>query len=118
MEYIGLLMFFFVALFIGFAFSFLNDLLGPKTKEKMEGYPYECGVPVYDPEARGVFKQGYYLLGLSLILFDIEVAFLFPWVVVFQEVGLFGLIGALVFIFILTLGLAYEWKKGALKWQL
>ncbi|MFN4319611.1 MAG: NADH-quinone oxidoreductase subunit A [Aquificaceae bacterium] len=117
MEYVGILLFFLIALFVGFAFSFLNDLLGPKTKEKMEGYPYECGVPLYDPEARSVFKQGYYLLGISLILFDIEVAFLFPWVVVFKEVGLYGLIGALVFIFVLTLGLAYEWKKGALRWQ-
>ncbi|MFN3599482.1 MAG: NADH-quinone oxidoreductase subunit A [Aquificaceae bacterium] len=117
MEYVGILLFFLIALFVGFAFSFLNDLLGPKTKEKMEGYPYECGVPLYDPEARSVFKQGYYLLGISLILFDIEVAFLFPWVVVFEEVGLYGLVGALVFIFILTLGLVYEWRKGALRWQ-
>ncbi|MCX8164702.1 MAG: NADH-quinone oxidoreductase subunit A [Aquificaceae bacterium] len=118
MEYLGILLFFFIAVLLGLAFSFLNNFLGPRTKEKLEGYPYECGVPVYDQEAKGVFKQGYYLLGISLILFDIEVAFLFPWVVVFKEVGLYGLAGALLFIFILTLGLAYEWRKGALRWQL
>ncbi|RMH01233.1 MAG: NADH-quinone oxidoreductase subunit A [Aquificota bacterium] len=118
MEYIGILLFFLVALVVGFAFSFLNDLLGPKTKEKLEDYPYECGVPLYDPEARGTFKQGYYLLGLLLILFDIEVAFLFPWAVVFKEIGIYGLIEAVVFIFILFLGFVYAWKKGALKWQI
>ena len=118
MEYLGILVFFLVALGVGFAFSFLNDLLGPKTKEKLEDYPYECGVPLYDPEARGTFKQGYYLLGLLLILFDIEVAFLFPWSVVFKEIGIYGLIEAIVFIFILGLGFVYAWRKGALRWQI
>jgi NADH-quinone oxidoreductase subunit A len=89
-----------------------------KTKEKMEDYPYECGVPLYDPEARGTFKQGYYLLGLLLILFDIEVAFLFPWAVVFKDIGIYGLIEAVLFIAILFLGFVYAWKKGALKWQI
>ena len=74
-EYLGILIFFVVALGVGFVFTVANSILGPKTKEKMEDYPYECGVPLYDPEARGTFKQGYYLLGLLLILFDIEVAF-------------------------------------------
>ncbi|WP_299209101.1 NADH-quinone oxidoreductase subunit A, partial [Thermocrinis sp.] len=86
--------------------------------EKMEDYPYECGVPLYDPEARGTFKQGYYLLGLLLILFDIEVAFLFPWAVVFKDIGIYGLIEAVLFIAILFLGFVYAWKKGALKWQI
>ncbi|SHK30789.1 NADH-quinone oxidoreductase subunit A [Thermocrinis minervae] len=118
MEYLGILIFFLVALFIGFAFAFLNDLLGPKAKDKLEDYPYECGVPLYDPEARGNFNQGYYLLGLLLILFDIEVAYLFAWAVVFKDVGTQGLIGALLFIVILTVGFLYEWKKGGLDWQL
>lgn len=118
MEYLGILIFFLIALAVGFVFAFLNDLLGPKKKEKMEDYPYECGVPLYDPEARGTFKQGYYLLGLLLILFDIEVAFLFPWAVVFKEIGFYGLVAALMFIFILALGFVYAWRKGALKWQM
>ncbi len=117
MEYLGILIFFLVALAVGLAFSFLNDILGPKTREKMEDYPYECGVPLYDPEARGTFKQGYYLLGLLLILFDIEVAYLFPWAVVFKDIGIYGLVEAVAFIVILFLGFIYAWKKGALKWQ-
>ncbi|ADC89014.1 NADH-ubiquinone/plastoquinone oxidoreductase chain 3 [Thermocrinis albus DSM 14484] len=118
MEYVGILIFFLVAVVIGLVMTLINDLLGPKTKERMEDYPYECGVPLYDPEARGTFKQGYYLLGLLIILFDIEAAFLFPWAVVFREIGLYGLVTALLFILILALGFAYAWKKGALRWQI
>jgi NADH-quinone oxidoreductase subunit A len=117
-EYLGILIFFVIALGVGFVFTVANSILGPKTKEKMEGYPYECGVPLYDPEARGTFKQGYYLLGLLLILFDIEVAFLFPWAVVFKDIGIYGLIEAVLFIAILFLGFVYAWRKGALKWQI
>jgi NADH-quinone oxidoreductase subunit A len=117
-EYLGILIFFVVALGVGFVFTVANSLLGPRIKEKMEDYPYECGVPLYDPEARGTFKQGYYLLGLLLILFDIEVAFLFPWAVVFKDIGIYGLIEAVLFMAILFLGFVYAWKKGALKWQI
>jgi NADH-quinone oxidoreductase subunit A len=117
-EYLGILIFFVVALGVGFVFTVANSILGPKNREKMEDYPYECGVPLYDPEARGTFKQGYYLLGLLLILFDIEVAFLFPWAVVFKDIGIYGLIEAVLFIAILFLGFVYAWKKGALKWQI
>lgn len=117
-EYLGILIFFVIALGIGFVFTVANSILGSRIKEKMEDYPYECGVPLYDPEARGTFKQGYYLLGLLLILFDIEVAFLFPWAVVFKDIGIYGLIEAVLFIAILFLGFVYAWKKGALKWQI
>jgi NADH-quinone oxidoreductase subunit A len=117
-EYLGILIFFVIALGVGFVFTVANSILGPKTKERMEDYPYECGVPLYDPEARGTFKQGYYLLGLLLILFDIEVAFLFPWAVVFKDIGIYGLVEAVLFIAILFLGFVYAWKKGALKWQI
>jgi NADH-quinone oxidoreductase subunit A len=117
-EYLGILIFFVIALGVGFVFTVANSILGPKTKEKMEDYPYECGVPLYDQEARGTFRQGYYLLGLLLILFDIEVAFLFPWAVVFKDIGIYGLIEAVLFIAILFLGFVYAWKKGALKWQI
>ena len=115
--YGALLIFVGVAVIVGCAHAVMNDMLGTKKKDPMEDYPYECGVPLYDPEARGTFKQGYYLLGLLLILFDIEAAYLFPWAVVFEEIGLFGLIEAILFIFILTLGFVYAWAKGALRWQ-
>ncbi len=116
-DYGALLIFAIIAVTIGLAFAFLNDILGTRKKDPLEDYPYECGVPLYDREARGTFKQGYYLLGLLLILFDIEAAYLFPWAVVFREIGLYGLIEAALFIFILALGFIYAWAKGALRWQ-
>ncbi|HIC97654.1 MAG TPA: NADH-quinone oxidoreductase subunit A [Aquificaceae bacterium] len=116
-EYGALFVFALIAVGVGLAFAFLNDIMGARRKDPMEDYPYECGVPLYDPEARGTFKQGYYLLGLLLILFDIEAAYLFPWAVVFRDIGLYGLIEAALFIFILFLGFVYAWAKGALRWQ-
>jgi len=115
--YGAFLIFFLIALVVASVMTVLNDILGAKRRDPMEDYPYECGVPLYDSEARGNFKQGYYLFGLLLILFDIEVAFLFPWAVVFKEIGLYGLIEAVLFIFILFLGFIYALRKRALKWQ-
>ncbi|MCS7083627.1 MAG: NADH-quinone oxidoreductase subunit A [Aquificaceae bacterium] len=116
-EYIWILIFLLIAISVGLVIAFINEILGPRTKERMEDYPYECGVPLIDKEARGVFKQGYYPIGLLLILFDIEVAFLFPWAVIFKDLTLEGFIGGLIFLGILTLGFLYEWKKGALEWE-
>ena len=118
MEYIALAFALLLALLIAFGQAFLNDILGKRRKDPLEDYPYECGVPLYDKEARGTFKQGYYLLGLLLILFDIEAAYLFPWAVVFEEIGLYGLIEVIVFVGILALGFIYAWRKGALNWEL
>jgi len=115
--YGAFLLFFLIALVVAAVMALLNDLLGPKKEDPLQDYPYECGVPVYDEEARGNFKQGYYMFGLLLILFDIEVAFLFPWAVVFKDIGLYGLIEAILFIAILFLGFVYAWRKRALKWQ-
>ena len=118
MEYVALGIAFVVAVLIALGQAFLNDILGERKKDPLEDYPYECGVPLYDKEARGTFKQGYYLLGLLLILFDIEAAYLFPWSVVFKEIGLYGLIEAIVFVGILALGFIYAWRKGALNWEM
>ncbi len=115
--YGALLIFTGVALVVGLVHAVVNDVIGARKRDPMEDYPYECGVPLYDPEARGTFKQGYYLLGLLLLLFDIEVAYLFPWAVVFEEIGLIGLLEAVLFIFVLALGFLYAWAKGALRWQ-
>ncbi|NPB06610.1 MAG: NADH-quinone oxidoreductase subunit A [Aquificae bacterium] len=118
MEYAGLAVVFLLALLIALGQAFLNDLIGYRKPDPMEDYPYECGVPLYDESVRGRFKQGYYLLGLLLILFDIEAAYLFPWAVVFEEIGLYGLVEALLFVGILALGFLYAWRKGALDWEL
>ncbi len=117
MSYIGLFVLLVVSFGAALAMTFLNEIIGSK-KRRTDSYQYECGVPLYDKDARPIFKQGYYLLGILLILFDIEAAFLFPWAVVFKEIGAFGLFEALGFLFILGLGFVYAWRKNALKWQL
>lgn len=117
MEYMALLIFFGIMLSIALVFVFVNYILGPKTAEAMQDYPYECGVPLYDKSAQSTFHQGYYLLGLLLLLFDIEAAFLFPWTVVYRYLGIFGFVEMFLFILVLTYGLLYAWRKDALNWQ-
>lgn len=117
MGYIALLIFFVVMLGLALVFVFINQILGPRSSDILQDYPYECGVPLYDRSAQSTFHQGYYLLGLLLLLFDIEAAFLFPWTVVYRYLGIFGFIEMALFILILTYGLFYAWRKNALNWQ-
>jgi NADH-quinone oxidoreductase subunit A len=94
----------------------LTSILGPKKKfpEKME--PFECGVsPVHDPKSRLSIR--FYIVAMLFIIFDIEAVFLFPWAVIFKELGMFGFIEMMVFIAVLTVGLVYIWRKGALEWE-
>ncbi|MBI5177692.1 MAG: NADH-quinone oxidoreductase subunit A [Nitrospinae bacterium] len=94
----------------------LTSLIGPKKEfdDKME--PFECGVsPVADPKAR--FSVRFYIIAMLFILFDIEAVFLFPWAVVFRELGMFGFVEMMVFLGVLGVGLVYVWKKGALEWE-
>ena len=77
---------------------------------------YECGFNAFD-DARMKFDVRFYLVSILFIIFDLEIAFLFPWAVAFQDVGLFGFWSMMVFLAVLTIGFAYEWKKGALEWQ-
>jgi NADH-quinone oxidoreductase subunit A len=78
--------------------------------------PYECGFEAFE-DARMKFDVRYYLVAILFILFDLEIAFLFPWAVVLQDIGWFGFIAMLVFLAILVVGFVYEWKKGALEWE-
>ena len=78
--------------------------------------PYECGFEAFE-DARMKFDVRYYLVAILFILFDLEIAFLFPWAIVLQDLGWFGLVAMLVFLGILTVGFVYEWKKGALEWK-
>ncbi len=91
-------------------------LLSPRSQNVLKGEPYECGIPT-----RGnswmQFRVGYYLFAILYLVFDVETVFLFPWAVVMKDMGMQGLICILFFLVILTLGLAYAWKKGALKWK-
>lgn len=90
--------------------------ISPRSYNPQKGEAYECGVPT-----RGrswmQFKVGYYLFAILFLMFDVETVFLFPWAVVVQDLGVVGLINVIFFLFILVLGLAYAWKKGALEWK-
>ena len=91
-------------------------LLGPKRMTAEKAYPYECGMALLD-EARKRQSVRFYLVAALFILFDIEVAFLFPWALVFRDLGLGGFVEMLVFLGVLLAGFVYIWKRGALEWQ-
>ncbi|WP_456399871.1 NADH-quinone oxidoreductase subunit A [Persephonella sp.] len=119
--YLALLIFFIIATVIGAAMLIINRLVAPKIPDPMEGYTYECGVPLYDKTSHLSLEQKYYLLGLLLVLFDLEAAFVLPWGAVFKGIAEINpwliFIEMFIFLFILILGYIYAWKKGALKWQ-
>lgn len=115
-EYIGAFILLVFAVLIAGGMLFATSILGPKKNfaDKME--PFECGEsPIVSPNQR--FSVKFYLIAVLFILFDIEVVFLFPWAVIFKQLGLFGLIEMLVFILILGVGLLYVWKRGGLDWE-
>ena len=94
----------------------LSRLISPRSYNGQKFEPYECGIPT-----RGKtwmkFRVGYYLFAILFLMFEVETVFLFPWAVVTRDLGVAGLLGILFFLFILVLGLAYAWRKGALKWK-
>ena len=94
----------------------LSRLLGVHRPDSEKLSPYECGFEAFE-DARMKFDVRYYLIAILFILFDLEIAFLFPWAVVLQEIGLFGFIAMLLFLAILVVGFIYEWMKGALEWE-
>ena len=119
--YFALLIFFLWASIIGIALLVINRLIAPKIPDPMEGYTYECGVPLYDKTSHLTLDQKYYLLGLLLVLFDLEAAFVLPWGYIFKTIAAinpwFIFTEMFIFLFILILGYIYAWKKGALQWQ-
>ncbi len=119
--YFALVLFFIAATIVGVVLLVINRLLAPKIPDPMEGYTYECGVPLYDKTSHISLEQKYYLLGLLLVLFDLEAAFVLPWAAIFKAVAQisagFIFFEMFIFLFILILGYVYAWKKGALQWQ-
>ena len=115
-EYFPILLFILVGLAVGVVPIALGKLLGPNRPDPEKLSPYECGFEAFE-DARMKFDVRYYLVAILFILFDLEIAFLFPWAVVLQDIGWFGLIAMLVFLGILVVGFIYEWKKGALEWE-
>jgi NADH-quinone oxidoreductase subunit A len=115
-EYLPTLLFLFVAGGIGVALIVIGNVLGPRRPNAEKLSPYECGFPAFE-DARMRFDVRYYLVAILFIVFDLEIAFVFPWAVVFRELGVFGLVEMGVFLALLVLGFAYVWKKGALTWE-
>ncbi len=119
-NYFPILMFIFVGLAVGVApvllGSGLSRLVGSHKPDSEKLSPYECGFEAFE-DARMKFDVRYYLVAILFILFDLEIAFLFPWAVVLKDIGLFGFVAMLLFLGILVVGFIYEWMKGALEWE-
>jgi NADH-quinone oxidoreductase subunit A len=115
-EYWPVLLFIAVAAGMGIVLVTLGLLVGPRRPESDKLSPYECGFEAFE-DARMQFDVRYYLLAILFIIFDLEIAFLFPWAVVFKQIGIVALIEMGLFLLLLVIGFAYVWKKGALEWE-
>ena len=115
-EYFPILVFLGVAAGIGTLLLILGFLIGSGSKDENKLSPYECGFEAFD-DSRMKFDVRYYLVAILFIIFDLEIAFLFPWAVSLDAVGKFGLLSMALFLAILVVGFIYEWKKGALEWD-
>jgi NADH-quinone oxidoreductase subunit A len=119
-NYFPVLLFIIVGLAVGVLPIMLGKVMGKvlghdrPDSEKLS--PYECGFEAFE-DARMKFDVRYYLVAILFILFDLEIAFLFPWAVVLEEIGLFGFVAMSLFLLILIVGFIYEWMKGALEWE-
>lgn len=115
-NYFPVLLFVIVGLAVGVGPMVLGWLLAPNYPDSAKLSPYECGFEAFE-DARMKFDVRYYLVAILFILFDLEIAFLFPWAIVLEEIGLFGYLAMVLFLAILVVGFVYEWKKGALEWE-
>ncbi len=115
-EYFAIAVFMGLALAIGLALLVAPFLVAPRKPELHKLMAYECGFDPFD-DARMKFDVQFYLVAMLFIIFDLEVAFLFPWAAAFRDAGVFGFWSMMIFLAVLTVGFLYEWKKGALEWQ-
>jgi NADH-quinone oxidoreductase subunit A len=115
-EYFPILVFLGVAAGIGVVLLALGFLIGKGRKDDDKLSPYECGFEAFE-DSRSRFDVRYYLVAILFIIFDLEIAFLFPWAVSLGVIGRFGLAAMAVFLAVLVVGFVYEWKKGALEWD-
>ena len=115
-QYVPILLFIGLGLTIGLVLLSLGTIVSPYHPDPEKLSPYECGFEAFE-DARMKFDVRYYLVAILFIIFDLEIAFLFPWAVSLVDIGGVGLIAMLVFLAILVVGFVYEWKKGALEWD-
>jgi NADH-quinone oxidoreductase subunit A len=115
-SYAGLGFIFLLGMIVAGAMLALSHFIGPKNPTKVKQAPFECGNESVGT-TRQRFSVRFYLVALLFIVFDIEVVFLYPWAVLYKDLGMFGLVEMVVFMAILAVGLAYVWRKGALEWE-
>src|ERR1700681_3937696 len=114
--YFPVLLFILVGIALGLIMLALGSLVSPSNPDSEKLSPYECGFEAFE-DARMKFDVRYYLVAILFILFDLEIAFLFPWAVVINDIGLAGYLSMMLSLAILTVGFVYEWMKGALEWE-
>jgi NADH-quinone oxidoreductase subunit A len=115
-DYLSIIIFLFVALALSLGFIFLNYIFSPKNPDPEKLSAYECGFEPFD-DSRMEFDVRFYLVAILFIIFDLEIAFLFPWAISLGNIGALGFWSMMLFLFVLTIGFVYEWKKGALDWD-
>ena len=115
-DYLSIIVFLAIALILSIGFIFVNFVFSPKKPDPEKLSTYECGFEAFN-DSRIEFDVRFYLIAILFIIFDLEIAFLFPWAISLGKIGLFGFISMMIFLFILTIGFIYEWKKGALDWE-
>ena len=115
-NYLPILIFIAIGLVAGGGMLVAGAVLGPQRPDPEKNSPYECGFEAFE-DARMKFDVRYYLVAILFIIFDLEIAFLFPWAVVLDQIGMFGFLAMVLFLGILVVGFIYEWKKGALEWE-
>ena len=115
-DYLSIIIFLFIALLISIGFILINFISSPSNPDPEKLSAYECGFDAFD-DSRMEFDVRFYLVAILFIIFDLEIAFLFPWAISLGKIGIFGFTSMMIFLFILTIGFIYEWKKGALDWE-
>ena len=115
-EYLSIIIFLFVALGLSVGFIILNFLFSPNNPDPEKLSAYECGFEAFG-DSRMEFDVRFYLVAILFIIFDLEIAFLFPWAISLGNLGTLGFWSMMIFLFVLTIGFVYEWKKGALDWD-
>ncbi|WP_025300448.1 NADH-quinone oxidoreductase subunit A [Candidatus Endolissoclinum faulkneri] len=115
-EYLPILMFFILSIVLSIVFLMLSFFIGVRRPDSEKLSAYECGFEAFD-DSRQQFDVRFYLVAILFVIFDLEVAFLFPWATSLSAIGLFGFWSMMIFLSILTVGFIYEWKKGALEWD-
>ena len=115
-EYFPVLIFLIIATAFALVMLVIPWIVNPLKNYRGKTVPYECGFEAFD-SARQPFDVRFYLVSILFVIFDLEVAFLFPWAVAFDPIGWFGFWSMLLFLGVLTVGFLYEWKKGALEWE-